>query len=1074
LTRAANGGQRHPTSGARRRWGAALLVAAALGAAWLPALEPLLRNEITCGYDNVFHLLRAVELAHLWEHGILYTRWAPNMALGFGFPLFVFAGPFSHALMALGHLIGLPWASAMNATFALGMVMGGGGVLWLMWELRREQGGDHRTWIAGGMLGAVAYVYSPFLAYDFFNRGSLWESLAWAFPPLILLGLHRWSRDRAKGYLLLGVAALVGMVLCHYPFAALFAPIFGLWTGLQAYLARDWRVLWRGALLALLGLGITAFYWGPSFLERGFVQTDRLLGTWVFDYRHNFLPLRHLLALPRRADPRLVNDWPEKSLGLVPVLVALAPLIGLRRLGREARWQIGVLWLLVIVCAALTLSPSLWLWDHLPLLPYVQFPWRFLGPAAFCLALLAGYVPAALCGHERAARLCGPVTAAMVALIVVANLGWFYPDACRTPEDLSVTGILRWERLTDTLGTTAKGEFLPIWVERFPEISLDDAYAQGAPIARLRAEDLPEGAEIVHATYGPISGSIKLATPESFTAEYMAFYYPGWQVSIDGTQVPVYPAAETGLLTFDVPAGAHQIEVRFSETSWRTASNWLSGAILLGVVGMAAVPSGWGRDLRRRQVRLGPGAQQDQRCVAFWLLGASVALAVLKIVLIDPGENLWRSSRFDDAGTVRGVAVPITANFGNRALLLGTSALPQGVSAADSPVLTLYWQALEPGGQDWRVGLTLVGPDGSRWPVGIRPARWGRPPPPMYEWGRDGYARMDELLDLPAGLAPGSYDLELALFDRATAEPVSVLSAEGNPVSPALRLGAMEIAAPLRPPSLADLGIDAQTDSASDTGPCAGPLYLLAAALDRDGAAPGDLVTVTMVWELLESTDDDLTVIATLTDEVGQVLRTWDLPPAASWWPTHVWTPGDRWQGKAELRLPGDLESGQHALSLAIGACDVAVQPLQITAPARRWEVPAEFTPAEVVFGDAIALVGYDLATTDAERGTTLPLTLAWEARREIQLAYRVFVHLVDGEGNFIAQNDGEPVGWTRPTPGWAPGEVVIDARPLWISETALPGAYDLRVGLYDDQGVRLISASGGDSVSLATVSISE
>ena len=47
------------------------------------------------------------------------------MAHGLGFPLFVFVSPLSAYVVALFHAVGLPWTVALNATFALGVVLGG-------------------------------------------------------------------------------------------------------------------------------------------------------------------------------------------------------------------------------------------------------------------------------------------------------------------------------------------------------------------------------------------------------------------------------------------------------------------------------------------------------------------------------------------------------------------------------------------------------------------------------------------------------------------------------------------------------------------------------------------------------------------------------------------------------------------------------------------------------------------------------------------------------------------------------------------------------------------------------------
>ncbi|HEC35500.1 MAG TPA: hypothetical protein ENI39_03075, partial [Anaerolineae bacterium] len=289
-----------------------LLLVSCLLLLFLPALQPLLSSSLTCGYDNVFHLWRAVQVEHLLRQGVLFSRWAPDMAHGFGFPLFVFVSPASAYIVALFYLAGLPWPVALNATFALGIALGG----FFAFLLARDLLGT-----SAGIVAAVAYIYAPYQAYEVFNRGSLWEAFAWAFPPLVMWGLHRWTAHKDRRFLVVGALALAALIFTHQLFAFLFAPLLVGWVLLAWYRTRDSRPLLRGATMGLLGLGLSAFYWLPGLAERGYVQTERLLGTWVFDYHNNFISLADLLAPPRSVDPAFINDWPPKALGLVPVLI---------------------------------------------------------------------------------------------------------------------------------------------------------------------------------------------------------------------------------------------------------------------------------------------------------------------------------------------------------------------------------------------------------------------------------------------------------------------------------------------------------------------------------------------------------------------------------------------------------------------------------------------------------------------------------------------------------------------------------------------------------------------------------
>ncbi len=86
----------------------------------------------------------------------------------------------------------------------------------------------------------------------------------------------------------------------------------------------------------------------------------------------------------------------------------------------------------------------------------------------------------------------------------------------------------------------------------------------------------------------------------------------------------------------------------------------------------------------------------------------------------------------------------------------------------------------------------------------------------------------------------------------------------------------------------------------------------------------------------------------------------------------------------------------------------------------------------------------------------TLTLTLTWQAIALPQQAvasvegdYTVFVHLLDREGEKVAQRDSRPCDGECPTDGWQPGRIVTDRHTLTLPPNAQPGPYRLAVGLY-------------------------
>jgi hypothetical protein len=90
------------------------------------------------------------------------------------------------------------------------------------------------------------------------------------------------------------------------------------------------------------------------------------------------------------------------------------------------------------------------------------------------------------------------------------------------------------------------------------------------------------------------------------------------------------------------------------------------------------------------------------------------------------------------------------------------------------------------------------------------------------------------------------------------------------------------------------------------------------------------------------------------------------------------------------------------------------------------------------------------------ELAPTLVLTLTWQAVALPQQApapadqdYTVFVHLLDAEGQKVAQRDSQPCDGACPTSHWQPGQICVDRHSLDLPAEAPPGPYRLAAGLY-------------------------
>jgi hypothetical protein len=133
---------------------------------------------------------------------------------------------------------------------------------------------------------------------------------------------------------------------------------------------------------------------------------------------------------------------------------------------------------------------------------------------------------------------------------------------------------------------------------------------------------------------------------------------------------------------------------------------------------------------------------------------------------------------------------------------------------------------------------------------------------------------------------------------------------------------------------------------------------------------------------------------------------------------------------------------------------------LYATSLEKEWPVEEELG---VTLGEDIHLLGYTLLDNKAQPGEIIRLTLHWKTSEEIETGYKVFLHLLDREGEIVAQRDSEPVGGLRPTSGWGIGEEIWDNYGIILPKELPSGEYQLVVGMYDPTSGERLPIYGKD-----------
>lgn len=107
-------------------------------------------------------------------------------------------------------------------------------------------------------------------------------------------------------------------------------------------------------------------------------------------------------------------------------------------------------------------------------------------------------------------------------------------------------------------------------------------------------------------------------------------------------------------------------------------------------------------------------------------------------------------------------------------------------------------------------------------------------------------------------------------------------------------------------------------------------------------------------------------------------------------------------------------------------------------------------------FGDQIALLGHTEVDSRSAPGETVDLTLYWQALRQLDISYQSFIHILDSDGNLVAQSDKLNPG-EFPTKRWPTDKYVPDAHHVVLPSDLSPGEYAVVAGIWvQSEGWRL------------------
>lgn len=527
----------------------------------VPTFFKLLRPGFFPMQDDL-QAFRVQQMDKCFDDFQIPCRWVPDAGYQYGYPQFIYYPPSVYYVGALLHRIGFQYIDAVKTLFVMGYIASA----LAMFVLVRSFLGK---WPA--LVGALMYSYVPYKAVEVFVRGALNEFWALTFLPLAFWATYKLIKSAKSKYLVWTSVSVVLLLTTHSLISMIFAPFLVVWSLAWLYLEKKWKTLPKLIFAGLLGAGLAAFYLIPLLVERKYAHLETLL-VGYFDYRAHFVNLYKLFVSMEwgYGSSGFPLEKLNLSTGIIQWLVGIvAAILAAVRFKKEKK--LATLTLILAGCELVVLFlmhlKSSFIWASIPILSWLQFPWRFLTLSIFLLAILSA-LAVYFAGKYGYALGVGAI-----AVAVFLYGGFFVPKDWLNITDAEKFSGASWEKQL----TISIFDYLPI-------------YAKLPPPAK--APQFPEVLE-GEATFGNYQkgsnyqrGEVKVEKDALLRAPI--FDFPGMVVKVDG-QIVRHVNNDCrqeqyclGLITFRVPPGSHSLEIRLTNTLPRKLGDIIS-LISLGV-----------------------------------------------------------------------------------------------------------------------------------------------------------------------------------------------------------------------------------------------------------------------------------------------------------------------------------------------------------------------------------------------------------------------------------------------------------------------------------------------------------
>ncbi len=512
------------------------------------------------GASDDIHIAWLYEFHKTVLMGKFPPRFVPDLSFGFGYPLFNFVFPLPFYIAEIIHLLSLSLVDSIKALFFISIPLS----FVFMYCLLRQFSS-----VSLSLAGAVLYIYTPYRALDLYIRGAIGEIVSFIFLPLIILSVYKLEESKLR-WVGIGALALAFLILSHNITAYMFLPFVTLLL-LIRFITSPTKGLFfkKSILMILLGLFTSIYFWLPAVIESKLMSYDT-----VFNFADHYPTILQLVTpyWGYGASVPGPGDGMSFFLGTVNILVLVVAFLLTVIFWKKFQEKVKTMLIWIFICLGVAFFlmnyRSLVIWNSIPLLPYFQFPWRFLILTTFAIPLL-------LIVFDKL-RFKPLIAAVIITLTIITSAAYFRPeDFLGRGDDYFLNRYIPIPIASEAyLGTQEEYLRLPRNTEKRPDKNYPLVSAEADVIKKIkRINDLD-----ILITVESTSGA---------AINYSKYFFPGWVAKINGQQTNIVVGKPFGQITVNIPAGNHTVEITFEETNFRkflNAISLLSFLVSLGLI----------------------------------------------------------------------------------------------------------------------------------------------------------------------------------------------------------------------------------------------------------------------------------------------------------------------------------------------------------------------------------------------------------------------------------------------------------------------------------------------------------